>query len=174
MMLHFTEGPIRPESSLDRRNVETAWFSDSYQTMLTKPTMSVADLFEAILGHLPQWVKVLLIVRNRMAARAGLAVAPDALIETFDRRDDYTVGETIGPWPIFYLSETELIAGRDNAHLDFRVSVLKFDTPTPSVAISTICNVHNSAGKLYLFFIVPFHRFGMRHLMRRAIAAGRL
>ena len=61
-----------------------------------------------------------------------------------------------------------------NRHLDFRVSVLKRDMPEPSVAISTLCTVHNRAGKIYLFFIVPFHRWGMRSLMRRAVAAGRL
>jgi hypothetical protein len=173
-MARFSEGPIPQESSLNHRDVETAWFSDSYQAVLTKPTMSVADLFEAVLGHHPRWIKMLLILRNRIAARAGLSVAPDALIQNFERKLYYAVGDTIGPWPIFHLSETELIAGRDEYHLDFRVSILKLNTPSPSVAISTICNVHNRSGKFYLFFIVPFHRWGMRKLMRRAITAGRL
>jgi hypothetical protein len=174
MTKYFSEGTVPHESIMDRRTVEAAWFSDSYQTVLTKPALSVTDLFEAVLGHSPRWIKTLLIVRNRIAARAGLAVAPDALIKSFNRRPHYAIGDTIGPWPIFHLSESELIAGRDNSHLDFRLSVLKLDAPSPAVAISTVCNVHNNAGKLYLLFIVPFHRWGMRQLMRRAIVAGRL
>jgi hypothetical protein len=170
----FVEGSIPKESSLNRRDVESAWFSDSYHAKLGAPGETPADLFEALLGHHPRWAQILLILRNRIAARAGLAVAPDSMIENFERRTHYAVGNTIGPWPIFYLSETELIAGRDNNHLDFRFSVLKLATPGPTVAYSTICNVHNRYGKIYLFFIAPFHRFGMRHLMRRAIAAGRL
>jgi hypothetical protein len=85
------------------------------------------------------------------------------------------VGDKIGVWPIFALTETELVAGRDNKHLDFRVSVLKeTDGGTASVVVSTLCTVHNAFGKLYLFVIIPFHKWGVRRLMRRAIMAGRL
>jgi hypothetical protein len=168
------EGQVPPESALDRHRVATAWFSDSYRAPLTRPTQSVTDLFEAVLGHHPRWLRMLLLLRNRLAGWAGLAVPPDAAVRQFASKPFYAVGDTIGPWPIFALTECELIAGRDNKHLDFRVSVLKFEAPVPSVAISTICNVHNWYGKAYLFCIVPFHRWGMRQLMRRAVAAGRL
>lgn len=40
--------------------------------------------------------------------------------------------------------------------------------------IATICTTHNTFGKIYLFFIIPFHKWGVRRLMSRAIAAGRL
>ncbi len=170
----FSEGPVPPESSLNRSAVKSAWFSDSYRAEMRKTSMSVADVFEAVLGHQPRWMRTLLTIRNRIAGRAGLAVPSDEVIDRFERKPHYAVGDLIGPWPIFYLSDTELIAGRDNSHLDFRLSVLKLDTPVPSIAISTICNVHNGFGKLYLFCIVPFHRVGMRMLMRRAIAAGRI
>ena len=85
------------------------------------------------------------------------------------------VGEKIGVWPIFSLSEDEVVAGRDNKHMDFRLSVLKVpDGDRPSVVVSTICTVHNLSGKLYLFFVVPFHRQGVRKLMTNALAARRL
>jgi len=72
----------------------------------------------------------------------------------------YVVGEKIGVWPIFALSENEVIVGRDNKHTDFRLSVLKvLDSDGTSVVVSTICSVHNLFGKLYLFFVVPFHRY---------------
>jgi hypothetical protein len=43
-----------------------------------------------------------------------------------------------------------------------------------SVIVSTICTVHNLFGKIYLFFIVPYHRHGVKTLLRNAVAAGRL
>jgi hypothetical protein len=43
-----------------------------------------------------------------------------------------------------------------------------------SIVVSTICTVHNLFGKIYLFFIVPFHRYGVKTLLRNAVAAGRL
>ena len=168
------EGPVPPESALDRRDVVSAWFSDSYLAELRNPSASVADLFEAVFGHHPRWVRIPLALRNRMAGWAGLEVPPEEATRHFERKPHYAVGDIIGPWPIFALTDRELIAGRDNSHLDFRVSVLKLDRPSSAVAISTICNVHNRFGKIYLFFIVPFHRWGMRQLMRRALAAGRL
>jgi hypothetical protein len=48
------------------------------------------------------------------------------------------------------------------------------DDGAESVVVSTICSVHNLAGKIYLFFIVPFHRTGVRSLLSHAVAAKRL
>ncbi len=69
----------------------------------------------------------------------------------------------------------EIVAGRDNRHLDFRLSVMKVPHGGgTSVVVSTICTVHNAGGRIYLFFIAPFHKYGVRKLMATALAAGRL
>ena len=118
---------------------------------------------------------VVLITRNRLASLAGLEAPTAAEIKTPEMKSLYTVGEKIGPWPIFALSETELIAGRNNSHLDFRLSVLReTGSDTISVVISTVCRVHNTFGKVYLFFISPFHKWGVRRLIKSAAMAGRL
>jgi len=59
--------------------------------------------------------------------------------------------------------------------MDFRLSVLKaMDGDAPNAVVSTICTVHNAFGKIYLFFIVPFHRHGVRSLMSNAVVARRI
>ncbi len=69
----------------------------------------------------------------------------------------------------------KLSPGCNNKHLDFRLSVLKVpDGDRTSIVVSTICTVHNLCGKIHLFFIVPFHRYGVKTLLRNAVAAGRL
>jgi hypothetical protein len=115
------------------------------------------------------------VVRNRVARLLGLAVPSDAEVMAPVRRHTYEVGDTIGPWPIFSVSDNELIAGRDNEHLDFRLSILRESGgPKPAVVVSTVCVVHNWFGKVYLFFIVPFHKWGVKHIITRALRAGRL
>jgi hypothetical protein len=87
----------------------------------------------------------------------------------------YSVGDKIGPWPIFFIGDNEIVAGRNNKHLNFRPSVLRLrDGDAESVVVSTICSVHNLSGKIYLFFIVPFHRAGVQSLLANAVAAKRL
>jgi hypothetical protein len=120
-------------------------------------------------------MKLLLIVRNQAASLIGLDAPTASEILHVEIRDRYAVGEKIGVWPIFSLSEHELVAGRNNKHMDFRLSVLKVpDGGGMSVVVSTVCTVHNLFGKCYLFFIVPFHRHGVRKLIANAIAARRL
>ena len=91
-----------------------------------------------------------------------------------EKRDRYFVGAKIGPWPIFFLGSDELVAGRDNKHMDFRLSIMKVHDDRPSVVVSTVCVVHNKFGQYYLSSITPFHKFGMRRLMASALAAHRL
>src|ERR1700682_1208306 len=120
-------------------------------------------------------MKLLLIARNAAARLAGLEVPTVGEIMQPTVRGEYRVGEKIGPWPIFFIGDNEIIAGRNNKHMDFRLSVLKaMDGNAMSVVVSTICTVHNVFGKIYLFFIVPFHRHGVRTLMSNAVAENRL
>jgi len=162
-------------SMLGREVVERAYFHDSYRAPLRRRELGVVDVFFAIFAHLPLWMKLLLIVRNKLASRAGLEAPTTAEILHVAIKDRYAVGDKIGPWPIFSLGENEVVAGRNNKHLDFRLSVLKLpDGERTSVCVTTICTVHNLSGKIYLFFIVPFHRYGVRKLIANALAAGRL
>jgi hypothetical protein len=162
-------------SMLNRELIEGAYFRDSYRAPLSRSELGIVDVFFGIFAHHPLWMKLLLIVRNRVASLAGLDASTASEILHVEIKDRYVVGEKIGVWPIFSLSEDEIVAGRNNKHMDFRLSVLKVpDGDRTSVVVSTICTVHNPAGKLYLFFVVPFHRYGVRKLMANALAARRL
>jgi Protein of unknown function (DUF2867) len=173
--MHVVECNVPSSSMLNRDLIDSSYFHDSYRAPLTRTDLGIADIFFAVFGHSPLWVKVLLIVRNAVARLAGLEAPTVAEIMKPEIRSHYSVGEKIGPWPIFFIGSNEIVAGRDNKHLDFRVSVLKtMDGERMSVVISTICTVHNVSGKIYLFFIVPFHRSGVRSLMRNAVVAKRL
>jgi len=162
-------------SALSRELIERAYFRDSYRAPLSRTELGIVDIFFGIFAHHPLWMKLLLIVRNKVASLAGLDAPTASEILHVEMKNRYAVGEKIGVWPIFSLSDDEIVAGRNNKHMDFRLSVLKMPgADGTSVVVTTICTVHNLSGKLYLFLVVPFHRYGVRKLMANALAARRL
>jgi hypothetical protein len=173
--MSVVECDVPSTSVLSRELIGNAWFHDSWRTALTRPDLGIVDLFFAVFGHTPRWMKLLLITRNAAARLIGLEAPTVDEIMRPEVRQSYRVGDKIGPWPIFFIADDEIVAGRDNKHLDFRLSVLKArEGEAASVVVSTVCTVHNVYGKIYLFFIIPFHRAGVRSLLSRALAAKRL
>lgn len=175
MSVAIEECDVPAVSVLDRRIVDAAFFRDAYRAPLTRSQATVVEIFFGVFGHHPWWMKRVLIARNRVASFCGLDAAAASEIMKPVVRESYAVGDKIGPWPIFALTPSELVAGRDNRHLDFRLSVVReLNGQSASAVISTICTTHNTFGKLYLFFVVPFHKWGVRRLISRAVEAGRL
>jgi Protein of unknown function (DUF2867) len=173
--MQMIECAVPSSSMLDRNLIAISYFHDSYRAPLTHPELGIVDIFFALFGHEPLWMKLTLIARNAVARLAGLEAPTVTEIMRPEVRANYSVGEKIGPWPIFFLGDNEIVAGRNNKHIDFRVSVLKAaDGDASSVVVSTVCTVHNLFGKIYLFFIIPFHRKGVQLLMSNAVMAKRL
>jgi hypothetical protein len=169
------ECDVPRHSALGKDLIERADFRDAYRAPLNRSDLSVVEIFFAIFSRRPRWMNLLLIARNKAAALAGLEVPSTSEIMNMEKRDRYFVGEKIGPWPIFFLGSDELVAGRDNKHMDFRLSIMKLhDGIRPSVVVSTLCMVHNKFGQYYLSSIIPIHKFGLRRLLASALAAQRL
>ncbi|PXX43893.1 uncharacterized protein DUF2867 [Undibacterium pigrum] len=155
--------------------VNAAYYRDSYRTEPGHRELTVSDAFHAIFMHRPTWMKLIMLSRNYLMSLFGIAVPDKAEIMHPRMRSDYKVGEKIGAWPIFYLSSEELVAGRDNSHLDFRLSIVRVEEKqTTAIVISTVCITHNWFGRAYMQLIRPFHRWGLKLLIRQAILAGRL
>jgi hypothetical protein len=114
-----------PGSRLAQELVGQPYFQDAYRAPLARPEHGIVDLFLPVFGHEPLWIKLLLVVRNAAAKLAGLQVPKVTEIMSPVLESRYGVGDKIGPWPIFFLGVNEIVAGRNNKHLDFRVSVLK-------------------------------------------------
>ena len=150
-------------------------FSDAWRAPLRREGLAMPEIFFAILSHRPVWMSWALILRNVAARAIGLEAPTFREIMQPEQRGAYKIGDKIGPWPIFHLSENELVAGRNNAHMDFRMSLLREGKGAERrVTLSTACLVHNGFGRCYLSAVIPFHRFGVRKLMSRAVAAQRI
>ena len=173
--MSVVECDVPRHSALGKDLIERADFRDAYCAPLNRSDIGVVEIFFAIFARRPGWMNLMLIARNKAAALAGLEVPTTSEILNMEKRDRYFVGEKIGPWPIFFLGSDELVAGRDNKHMDFRLSVMKvYDGTEPGVVVSTLCMVHNKFGQHYLSSIIPFHEFGLRRLIANALAAQRI
>src|SRR6187455_529895 len=88
-------------SALSRDLIRSAYFHDSYRVPLARPGLSIIEIFFALFGHTPRWMKAMLITRNTIARWCGLEAPTAAEILQPTVRASYSVGDKIGPWPIF-------------------------------------------------------------------------
>ena len=70
----------------------------------------------------------------------------------------------MGPFPVELTSDTEVIAGFNDRHLDFRVSVVSREN---RVYLATCVHTHNILGRAYLTLIMPFHILIARNALSR-------
>lgn len=162
---------VPSDSALEPWRIADAFLLDSFSAPLRRRELGMAELFAAIFGHHTGPMKAALLARNAVVRLCGVETpdAADILRPEFKAR--YEAGEKIGPWPVYMFGERELIAGRDEKHLDFRVSLHK---GREAVTITTVCTVNNAFGRPYLRVVKPFHQYGVRALLRNAVTAGRI
>jgi hypothetical protein len=68
--MHVVECDVPSSSVLSRDLIRTAHFHDSYRAKLARPELGIVDIFFALFGHTPLWMKVLLIVRKHPVSNA--------------------------------------------------------------------------------------------------------
>lgn len=122
---------------------------------------AVASDFEArtaaeIITDFPAWVGKLLMVRSLLTAPFGLDNdGPDA-------------ADKLGLFPVEHSDPHEVIAGFNDRHLDFRVSVM---ATNGQVSLATWVHTHNFGGKAYLAAIMPIHILVARDALTRVARA---
>ena len=70
--MHVIECDVPTSSALSRDLIRSAYFHDSYRVPLARPGLSIVEIFFALFGHTPRWMKALLIIRNVIARCFGL------------------------------------------------------------------------------------------------------
>ena len=142
-----TETTLSPESALHAR-VGPGDFLDCYSVGADVPARRAAE----IITDFPGWARFLLQIRRLVTAPFGLS------------QDGPQAADKVGPFPVEQDTETEMIAGFDDKHLNFRVSVLSRDG---RVSLATWVHPHNAGGRLYLAAIMPFHILIARNALAR-------
>lgn len=143
---------LPPESRLKDRMADGD-FLDCYAVRSTLSPRRAAE----IIVDFPGWARFLLLIRRLVTTPFGLS------------NDGPPAPDKLGPFPVEFETSEEVIAGFNDRHLDFRVSVL---STGEQVSLATWVHPHNIGGKLYLRAILPFHIAIARNALSRVARAG--
>ncbi|QNA90251.1 DUF2867 domain-containing protein [Massilia sp. Dwa41.01b] len=143
---------------------ETVHLADAFSIRLPQGAARDPDVLARFLfAQQPAWVGMLMRIRDTIVGRLGLKTGKHlATLESTARAG------RVGIFKVYSTSDTEIVVGEDDRHLDFRVSVLCSGSATPQLTVSTVVHCHNLLGRVYLFVIAPFHRMVVKASLRRA------
>ena len=140
-----------PQSSLLHERIGPTDFIDCY---CVESNMSPRQAAE-IITDFPEWAQFLLLIRKIVTAPFGLSNdGPDA-------------EDKLGVFPVEKETSTEIIAGFNDKHLNFRVSVI---SENGQVYLATWVHPNNLGGRIYLGTIMPFHILISRNALTRVVA----
>jgi hypothetical protein len=161
-MAYKVKKAFLPENSIIRNALQEIHYKDCFEIAFkSKNRITVDDIFIAFFQSAPKWLEKLMAFRNRLVGLFGLkAPAPDKKeLENFK----VEVGNGIGLFKIIDKSDKEILVGEDDKHLNFRVSFfLEQDNLSSNYSYSFIFSTtvffSHWSGKVYFFFVKPFHR----------------
>ena len=151
-------------------------FSDAYTVADPRPGTSALQTWLEVVARTPRWTEQLLAVRNTLVRLVGLKgvgqlqdMHPPASGASPTDARSYRVGDQVGIFLIRHLSDTEVVMGQDDKHLDVQVSLTKHAQPgdPATVVLSTVVHIHNTLGHAYMAVITPFHRRIVQVMLQR-------
>jgi len=137
-----------PQESLLHSRVRPTDFLDCYSVPATLPAREALE----VITDFPGWARFLLQIRRLVTTPFGLS------------NDGPAAQDKVGAFPVETETEREVIAGFNDKHLNFRVSVLSQDD---TVYLGTWVRSNNCGGTLYLNAILPFHILIARDALAR-------
>jgi len=156
---------IIPEQSEYKNFINQIDYSDTFKMIVENQNISIESIYIDMFATMPKWINQLMFVRNKIVGIFGLKV--ESLMPK--KMTTLKVGEKIGMFTIYFISENEVIAGEDDKHLNFRVSILRIDE---EVMVSTFVKYNNLFGKIYMFLIMPFHQMIVIAMMKNYVKNG--
>jgi hypothetical protein len=146
--------------------------ADAYSIQLPVGTTANPELLARfIVAQQAPWVGALMKMRDIPVAGLGLKTARHLTSLGSDSQTN-----RVGIFRVFSTSETEVVLGEDDRHLDFRLSFLRSERTaqagTHDLVVSTVVHCHNRLGRFYIFLIAPFHRLIIQSSLRRAARIG--
>lgn len=182
-----TDIPQNSKLFAEKNNFD--WF-DAYQIELDDPEGKLTSwrVCETFLNIIPFWVRLLFAIRNLTVSCVGLKTAQlspndvrkylKELESLSQERFPLDVGVANGK--IYSTSDTEIAAGANDWHLDFKGSIFvqKKDcskensdnsTKKSVVTATTLVRFKHWFGRLYFLLIKPFHKLIVRCLLARLV-----
>ena len=134
-------------------------YHDTFVIKASKPAEQIVpkELIKKIFTHSPAWLSFLYKVRNILVKPFGIEGGDILKSEDEDYLKDYIIEDT----------ENEAIMRKDDKHLLFYVSIAKIENNL--IDVTTVVQYHNALGKVYFFFIKPFHKMILPRVVKDII-----
>jgi len=127
------------------------------------PGRSMVDILFAFFSFEPFFVKALMGIRNAAMSVVGLKT------ERASHRLDRSMlksGSRIGFFEIGEITSSSVVMGANDAHLNFRV-IMKLQGQ--NLSCRTQVKFNNIFGRIYFFFVKPFHKLVVPAMLRSSI-----
>ena len=138
-------------------------FADAFSVDLPANDPHDAEsLAQHIFAQQPEWIAALLRARDMLVQPFGLKRAVD--LRSMD-------GDRLNIFRVYERHADEIILGEDDAHLNFRVSVLVCPATQGRprrLILTTLVFYNRLLGRAYIALIAPFHRMVVRATLRSA------
>lgn len=141
-----------PKESALNAYVKPADFIDCYAV---ESSLSAREAAEQIVEY-PAWVRSLMLLRRIVTEPFGL------------KNEIPTSEQSIGAFPIESETHEEIVAGFDDKHLNFRISIM---VRNRRAFLATWVQPHNLGGQIYLATVMPFHILICKNALQRVVAA---
>ena len=155
-----------PNNSIIKSFINTVDYEDSFAMLLLNKDATIQSVYLNIFNHSPKWVDFLMSLRNKLVGIFGVKTDASKQVNT-----ELKVGIKSGIFNIYAIEKNEIIAGENDKHLNFRVSVLK---DNGLLTVTTLVKYNNWFGKLYFFIVKPFHKRIVKAMLKNAIKNNRL
>lgn len=152
-----------PNDSIITNFIKKVDYEDCYSFTISNNNNSIRELYISIFSSAPKWVEGLMKFRNSIVRVFGLKTEMKK-----NENTNFQVGEKVGVFEIYAIQESEIIAGDDDKHLNFRVSIHRLVEKETTVCVSTLVEYNNWFGKFYFFIVKPFHKIVVKSLIRKA------
>lgn len=127
-------------------------YSDSFEKKIRGgKSITPDDFMDIAFNRSPRWIKELMKLRNKLVKPLGL--------DTARRLEDMVCAR----------NQNEIIFGMPDKHLTFYASLWcgVRDGDLQKLRITTVVTYHNRMGRIYFFFIRPFHKIILRSIVNR-------
>src|SRR5271154_171683 len=114
--------------------------------------ISSTDVLLGFFNSAPKIVRILIAARNAMVSVFGLKTSRD--VSQLDA-SKIKAGGRVGLFEMGSITPKSAVVGADDSHLDFRVLL---NIQNTILSCTTQVKFNNALGRVYFFFVKPFHR----------------
>ncbi|OIW32850.1 hypothetical protein CONLIGDRAFT_676669 [Coniochaeta ligniaria NRRL 30616] len=169
--------PFPSESALSS-SYKRAYFIDAFSVTLpahgSRRQYTPDALAQALFCNPPSWFSLLMWIRDRVMSILGVKTSTEIRAAA-----DKSGVETVAVFPIVSRTETEIVLGEDDSHLDFRTSILIRENQLGAtsdkdgygrgeeIVATTVVHCHGLLGRAYITIIKPFHVLIVKYSLAR-------